>query len=88
MFTLSTDFGPSDNLFGHERTYGHTAQIEAIGLFYQNQAAKSVEKCGIVQKINLKFRHHPQNPNFFWKIFLNFLRIKSFGPQGLDLIIL
>ena len=64
------------------------AQIKARGQFYQNQVAKSVEKCGIVQKINLKFRHHPQNTNFFWKIFLNFLRIKGFGAQGLDLVIL
>ena len=66
----------------------HIAQIEALGLFYQNQVAKSWWKLMLVQKIDLKFRHHPQNPKFFWKIFLNFLRINRFGPQGLALIIL
>ena len=39
------------------------AQIKALGLFYQNQVSKGWEKLGIVQKIDLKVRHHPQNPN-------------------------
>ena len=64
------------------------AQIKALGQFYQNQVAKSMEKYGIVQKIDLKVRHHPQNPKFFWKIFLNSLGIIRFGPQLLFFIIL
>ena len=57
------------------------AQIKARRQVYQNQVAKSMEKYGIVQKIDLKVRHHPKNPNFFGKIFLNLLRINRFGPQ-------
>ena len=56
------------------------AQIEEQNLFYQNQVAKSWEKLGIAQKIDLKVRRHPKNPKNFWKIFLNFLRINSYGP--------
>ena len=47
----------------------HTAQIKALDLFYQNQVSKSWEKLGIVQKIDLKVRHHPQNTNFFFEFF-------------------
>ena len=56
------------------------AQIEELNLFYQTQVAKSWEKLGIAQKIDLKVRRHPKNPKNFWKIFLNFLRINSYGP--------
>ena len=61
--------------------------MKALGLFYQNQVFKSWERLGIVQKIDLKVRHQPQNPDFFSKIFLNLLKINCFGPQGLFLII-
>ena len=43
-----------------------------LGQFYQNQVAKSMEKYGIVQKIDFKVRHQPQNPNFVLKIFSEF----------------
>ena len=33
----------------------------------------------LFQKIDLKVRHHPQNPKIFWKLFLNFLKINSYG---------
>ena len=64
------------------------AQIKALDQFYQNQLSKSVEKCGIVQKIDLKVGHHPQNPKIFWNFFLNSLRINRFGSQGSSSIIL
>ena len=63
------------------------AQIEGLGLLYKHHVSKSWEKLGIVQKIGLKVHHHPQNPIFFWKIFLNLLRIDRFGPERLRLII-
>ena len=66
----------------------HMAQIKALGRFYQDQVSKSWGKLGIVQKIDLKVRYHPQNPIFFWKFFLNLLRIIGFGPKRLCLIIL
>ena len=56
------------------------AQIEDLNLFYQNQVAKSWEKLGIAQKIDSNVRHHPKIPKNFWEIFLNFLRISSYGP--------
>ena len=64
------------------------AQIIALGLFYPNQVAKSVEKCGIVQKNRFEGPTPPPKFDFFWKIFMNFLRINHFGPQGLALMIL
>ena len=66
----------------------HMAQIKALGRFYQDQVSKSWEKLGIVQKIDLKVRYHPQNPKFFWNFFLNLLRIIGFGPERLCLMIL
>ena len=64
------------------------AQIEDQDLVYQKLFSKSLEKFGIVQKIDLKVRHHPQNPKFFWKFFLNFLKINNYGAQRPVIVIL
>ena len=66
----------------------HIAQIEALGLFYKNQFAKSWWKLVLVQKIGLKVRQHPQNPKNFWKIFLNVFRINWNGQKRSFLIVL
>ena len=55
------------------------AQIEGLDLVYQKQVAKSCLKLMLFQKIDLKVDHHPQNQKNFWKIFLNFLKINSYG---------
>ena len=49
------------------------AQKDDQDVVYQSQVAKSWEKLGIAQNIDLKVRHHPQNPKNFWNFFLNFL---------------
>ena len=64
------------------------AQIEALDQFYQDQVSKSLEKFGIVQKIDLKARHHPQNPIFFRRFFFNCVKVINYGPQKLFLVIL
>ena len=56
------------------------AQIEEQDLVYQDQVAKSWGKLGLVQKIGLKARHHPQNPKTFRRIFFNFLKVINYGP--------
>ena len=58
----------------------HMAQIEEQDLVYQDQVAKSWGKLGLVQKIDLKARHHPQNPKIFRRIFFNFLKVINYGP--------
>ena len=49
------------------------------------------KKCGKVwnrSKNQFEVPSPPPKSGFFWKIFLNFLRIKGLGPQRLDLTIL
>ena len=33
-----------------------------------------------IKIFDLKVRHHPKIPKNFWKIFLNFIRMISYGP--------
>ena len=58
------------------------AQIEEQDLVYQDQVASwgSWGKLGLVQKSDLKARHHPQNPKIFRRIFSNFLKVINYGP--------
>ena len=55
------------------------AQIEDQDLVYQSQVTKSCAKLSKIQKFDMNVRHHPQNPKIFWKFFLNFLKINSYG---------